>query len=62
MRRGKPVSLVGTLPWAVAAAIFLSFGLLSLPIPWWNAPIGFVIGVVVFGNSIIRASRNHKPN
>jgi len=60
-RRGEPVAIVATLPFAVMAAILLAFGLIFLPIPWWIAPIGLAISIVVFGKLITRASANDVP-
>jgi hypothetical protein len=56
MRRGESVAVVPTLPMAVAAALILALGLLLLPVPWWFAPIAFVLCVMVFGKLIMLAS------
>ncbi len=58
IRRGEPIALVPTLPYAAAAAVFLMLGLFALPIPWWIAPIGFLCGMLVFGALIMRLSEN----
>jgi hypothetical protein len=62
-RRRGPYATVPTLPWAVAAAIFVVFGLLLLPydIAWWTLPLAFVGAVLVFGSAIMRATLCDSP-
>ena len=57
IKRGEPVSVVPTLPFAVQAAVFVMFCLCFLPIPWWIAPIGLVIAVIVLGKMILYVAK-----
>jgi hypothetical protein len=57
-RRVGPYAIVPTLPWAVAAALFVLLGLVALlrqGVPWWCLPLAFVGSLVVFGRAIMWA-------
>jgi hypothetical protein len=58
-RRVGSYAIVPTLPNAVAAALFITFGIWFLPyaIPWWVFPLAFAAMVFVFGLAIVRATR-----
>ena len=61
-RRVGPYAIVPTLPYAVAAAIFVTLGLWFLPasLPWWTYPVGFASALVVCGFTILRANADGK--
>ena len=46
-REVGPIAIVSTLPFAVAAALFVFLGLAALlrhGVPWWCLPLGFIDG------------------
>jgi hypothetical protein len=49
-RESGPYSIQPTLQWAVAAAVFVPFGLWFLPlsIPWWAFPLALMSAVFTF--------------
>ena len=57
-RAQGPVAIVATLPFAVAAAVFLSLGLFWLPgnVPWWAYPLTFFGSVLGLGWLIAKAN------
>jgi hypothetical protein len=63
-RRVGPYAIEPTLPWAVAAAIFVVLGLGLIPggVPWWAFPVAFVAAVVAFGFGIYRAGARPGPD
>ena len=57
-RTPGPVAIVPTLPFAVAAGVFVEFGVLwlRLAIPFWVHVIVFLGSTVLFGFAILKAS------
>ena len=61
-RRVGPYAIVPTLPWGVAAAIFVDFGFWFLScVPWWTLPFVIIGATLVFGYGILRATRKNAP-
>jgi hypothetical protein len=57
-RAPGPVAIVPTLPFGVAAAVFVEFGVLwlRLGIPFWVHVLVFLGSAVLFGFAILKAS------
>ena len=60
-RATGPIAIAATLPFALAAAIFIVLGLAWFPgsRPWWSYPLAFVVSLTTFGYATIRASARH---
>jgi hypothetical protein len=57
-RAAGPVAIVATLPFAVAAGVFVEFGVLwlRLNVPFWVHAIVFLGSTILFGFGILKAS------
>jgi hypothetical protein len=63
-RAEGPVAIVATLPFAAAAGVFVTFGVLwlRLDVPFWVHVIVFLVSMALFGFGILKASAGTHPH